>query len=288
MKIRNTEITRDSDEVYFIAEIGCNHKGYRELALEMIEVAKDSGVNAVKFQMFNPLMVHSDPKVVKLLDTLTFTDNTWQDIRNKCKELDLDFICTPFDFESVDRLMTLGPDCIKIGSGENRWTEFVDKIADLDVPTIISGGNCDYNYAHIFDSHFEELSAKTKKYKDHNLGILHCVSEYPPKYDNLSLSRITSFLDDFPNYISIGYSDHTDDISSSLYAITLGARIIEKHFDLVNNDGLDHNISINYNQFRRLITQSKTVLDMLRERPIVTNPAFTRKLYNGVMLRPGE
>ena len=137
------------------------------------------------------------------------------------KELKIDFICTPFDFESLNLIKKLNLSAIKIASSDMTDYPLISEIAKLKKPIILSTGM----------SNGMEISKTLKIINSKNITILHCVSMYPCDNNKANLNRILSLKKKFKKY-TIGYSDHCKNFEASIFALSLGAKVIEKHFTL--------------------------------------------------------
>jgi len=251
--------------VYFIAEACDNHMGSFEYAKALVRAAKDSGADAVKFQ--HHLVAE------EMLESCEMSDNfethlydfllenalslaQHKALKEYCDEQKITYLCTPFSWKAATEISDLVP-FFKIGSGEFSDYWFIDKLANLRKPIIFSTGM----------SSEDELVANHKYFQ--NLGLdfsmLNCLSEYPPIYTDLNLEYISRLLQLFPE-TTIGHSDHTDDIASSLVAIAKGARIIEKHLTLSRFvGGPDASVSITPEQFKMLAAMGRKVRSSLGE-----------------------
>ena len=233
---------------YLIAEIGVNYydiaekKGISLLdgAKLMIEEAKKAGADAVKFQTYTAKGLASkyspsywDTKEVPLTSQYEFFklyeklgEKEYVDLCEFAKQLDIEFLSTPFDFESADYLEPL-MNLYKISSSDLTNHPFVEYIAKKNKPIILSVGA----------STSEEIASTVKLIRENNnkpLTLLHCVLEYPTPYEHANLRRIQALIKEYPDCI-IGYSDHTkpDECMDVLkLAFLLGAKVIEKHFTL--------------------------------------------------------
>ena len=240
-------IFKNLKQPYIVAEIGINHEGNYQTAKKLIFEAKKAGADAVKFQVFNPstLATNKSKKTKFQKKTAGKEDlsTIWRRVclsflslkklKNYSKKIKIDFICTPFDFDSLDLVNKLNLNVIKIASSDITDYPLIKKISEQNKPIILSTGM----------SNSIEINRALKIIKSRNIAILHCVSMYPCKFDKANLNRISSLKKKFKNYI-IGYSDHCRNFEASLFALSLGAMVIEKHFTL-NKDksGLDHSLS---------------------------------------------
>jgi sialic acid synthase SpsE len=253
MKISNKSIGNNF-QCFIIAE-GCdNHMGDLEVAREMSLRAKLSGADAIKFQHHLPdeemlKNIHlSDNFEEPLYDFLLKNALKIDDhiaLKSFCDEIGIIYLCTPFSYKAACELMDLDVPCFKIGSGEMTDIPSLKKIADLGKPMILSTGM----------STIEEIKLTYNELKalDVEFALLNCVSEYPPVYEDVNLGFIPKMYDLFPNVV-IGHSDHTPDIYTCFGAVTLGAKIIEKHVIIdKRTPGPDQSVSIDFTDLKQLV-----------------------------------
>lgn len=219
--------------IKIIAEIGMNHEGSVGQAKMLVKAAKESGADAVKFQMHiseeetlrcapAPAYFTSESRY-DYFERTAFTLDEWRDIKEYCGEQGVEFIVSPFSIEAVRRLVEMGVDAIKIPSGEVTNTPYLEYIAKQKTPIILSSGMNTWD---------EIKEAYTILNQGNNIvSILQCTSEYPCQAEHLGLNIITDLKREFPCAM-IGFSDHSDNIWSSIIAVCFGARIIERHFTL--------------------------------------------------------
>lgn len=218
--------------IKLIAEIGMNHEGSVGQAKMLVKAAKESGANAVKFQMHisaeETLRCAPSPTYFTMesrydyFERTAFTLDEWRGIKEYCREQGVEFIVSPFSIEAVKRLMEIGVDAIKIPSGEVTNTPYLEYISKQSVPIILSSGMNTWD---------EIKEAYTILNQNNVVSILQCTSEYPCQAEHLGLNIITDLQQEFPR-ATIGFSDHSDNIWSSIIAVCFGAKIIERHFTL--------------------------------------------------------
>lgn len=249
------------NKTFIIAEIGNNHEGNYQLAKKMINLASKSGVDAVKFQTYKTsfFINKNDKKRFKKLKNFELSYAQFKNLKKIANKLGLLFISTPFDLESAN-FLSKNSDIIKIASSDNNFFKLIDVVLKSKKPVIVSTGLA--NISEI--KRIVLLAKKILKSKfNKNFALLHCVSAYPvePKYANLNSIK---FLKEKFNCI-IGYSDHTIGNEASLVAISLGAKIIEKHFTLNNNysNFRDHKISLNPKDMQKMISSTRRVENMI-------------------------
>ena len=245
-----------------VAEIGNNHEGSYKNAIKLIKSAKNSGANAVKFQIFNPIKYSSpkDKKRILQLKKFYLKKNEIKNIKKKCDELDLIFFATPFDLDSANFLNKIQK-IFKISSGDNDYFDLYKKIRSFRKPVIISTGLMSYNNILKVVKYFREVNFYRKK---ENLCIRHCVSSYPASKNKINLNSIPFLKKKFPN-VTVGYSDHTLGHKIACLSYVLGAEIIEKHFTLSNNfsNFRDHKISLNPKSFKVFVKQLQDLKKIL-------------------------
>ena len=221
----------DNHEPFVIAEAGINHDGDFAKAIELVNIAYESGASAVKFQthITDKEMIPTDMKPGNISD-----ESLW-DIIERCvlskeeeeelftysKEKGILFFSTPFSREGADRLNELGVEIFKIGSGECNNLPLLEHVAKFKKPMILSTGMNDIESI--------KTSVETILKENSNLSVLHCTSIYPAPPETMRLGAIQHLKETFPN-LEVGLSDHSLGIAVSLGAVAVGANIIEKHF----------------------------------------------------------
>tara|TARA_Y100000768_G_C23990541_1_gene692303 strand:- start:9283 stop:10308 length:1026 start_codon:yes stop_codon:yes gene_type:complete len=238
---------------FIIAEAGDNHMGSLQTAKEMCLAAKLSGASAVKFQHHLPDeemlkdIPMSDNFEEPLYDFLVKNALKLDDhskLMNYCNKIDIKYMCTPFSYQAAVELKQIGLDIFKIGSGEMTDIPSLLKIADLGNPMIVSTGMCNYD-------EIERTYNALIKYGV-ELALTNCVSEYPPKYEDVNFGVIKELKKKFPKAI-IGHSDHTPDIYTCIASVVHKPAIIEKHVILdKRTPGPDQSVSLDFNDFKNL------------------------------------
>ncbi len=237
--------------VQYIAEIGNNHNGDINLAKKMIDAAIASEADYVKFQIYN-LDKFMDKESLYynefINESLSF-DN-FRDLKHYTEFKGGRFLATPFDEDSMDLLNDMGLDIVKIASCDMNNKQLILRAAKLKKQLIISVGGASIEE---IDALVEFLNRIEAKY-----SILHCIINYPARYEELNLGFITTIKKRYS--CPIGYSDHSLGIEASLAAIALGAIIIEKHFTINRSlPGGDNEMSILPNEFRRLTSEGNNI-----------------------------
>ena len=260
---------------YLIAEIGVNHNGSIDVAKKLIRAAKRSGASAVKFQSFKTHSIVSkqtplanyqkenNPNLLSQYDLLKSLELSFEQqryLQKYCKKIQIDFISSPFDQESLDDLVNLDLKIIKIPSGEITNMPLLRKIGGLNKNLILSTGLS--NMTEISDAIDILTNSGTSK---KNISILHANTMYPTPYEDVNLSAMINIKETFS--LDVGYSDHTLGIQVSLAAVTLGAKIIEKHFTLSRDlTGPDHKASIEPHELEEMVKGIKIIETVLGSR----------------------
>jgi len=245
---------------FIIAEAGVNHNGDIKLAKQLIDVAADAGADAVKFQTFKAENVVSPtaPKAEYQLQTtaqnesqldmvrrLELSPDEHYQLREHCISKDILFISTPFDAHSVDLLDELGIPVFKVGSGEITNTPLLEYIARKGKPVMLSTGMS-------YLSEVDEAVRLIQNTGNDQIVVLHCVSNYPAKLEDINLKAMLTMASAFQ--IPVGYSDHTLGYAIALAARALGACVIEKHLTLDSNmPGPDQRASLEPLEFKHMV-----------------------------------
>jgi N,N'-diacetyllegionaminate synthase len=245
-----------------IAEVGVNHNGSMEIAKKLIDVASESGANIVKFQTFTAekLVKNNAPRAqyqidntdkkesqFEMLKKLEMTKENFIELNLYCSQKKIEFLSTGFDIESINFLVDLGIKRIKIPSGEINNLPLLRHISSFDLPIILSTGM----------SSLEEVKETVQflikeGVSKKNLIILHCTSQYPAPLDSVNLRAMLTIKEQL--HIDIGYSDHTLNFETPIAAVSMGAKIIEKHFTLSRSmDGPDHPASLEPQDLKSMI-----------------------------------
>lgn len=238
-------------KTFIIAEIGINFEGDINLAKKLIIDAKKAGADAVKFQVFERETLGRDKnfKPSKFWGKLYLDDRKLSTLKEFTKKIKIEFICSVFDEISLKRVINLKPKYIKIASSELNNLRLMRLIKKQKVKIILSTGMSSNN----------EILKAIKILK--NPILLHCVSVYPCELKNINLKRMLKLL---KYKLITGFSDHTIGIEASKVAISLGAKVIEKHFTYnTKAKGYDHIFSSNKKEMAELVNFSKNYYKML-------------------------
>ena len=260
-KIANN-IVGDGYPVFFIAEAGVNHNGSIELGKKLIEIAKEAGADAVKFQTFKTenIITKTAPKSTYHIETTgSDADQSWFDLLKTqemskemhieliehCKSVGIIFLSTPYDEESADLLDSLDVPAFKIASTDTSNVPLLRYIAKKGRPMIMSSAM----------STMEEVETAVAAVREEGLNavaMLQCTGNYPAKLTDTNLRVLQTYREELQ--CIVGYSDHTPDLINPIAATAMGANIYEKHFT-VDRDlpGPDHRMSLNPEELKDTI-----------------------------------
>lgn len=250
---------------FIIAEAGVNHNGKIDLAKKLIDVAKASKADAVKFQAFRTeeIMIKEAPKAeyqkettgeatqYEMIKRLELTEKEFKELAGYAYQKGIIFLSTPFDEKSADLLEELNVPAFKIGSGDLTNLPLLEYIAKKGKPMIVSTGM----------STLDEVRDAVDtiiNVGNNQLMLLHCTSNYPAKIEDCNLKAMQTLREEFN--LPVGYSDHTLGITVPVAAVAMGACIIEKHFTIDKNlPGPDHRASLEPNELKEMVRQIKLV-----------------------------
>lgn len=273
-------------EPYIIAEIGANHNGDMNLAKSIIDSAIECGCDAVKFQSWTPESLISKGEydrnqkyndsvkkhfgsLREMVEKYYLTTEQHFELAEYCKVKGVDFCSTPFSNAEVDLLEEINVPFYKIASMDiNNWP-FLEYVGSKKRPIILSTGMSTL-------SEIESAIEVIKKSGNHEIILLHCISIYPPLYEDINLNNISMLANVFD--CPVGFSDHTIGYSIPLASVALGACIIEKHFTLDKDlPGWDHEISANPDEMKIICSESKNITKSLGSIQRTVSPAEEEK-----------
>ena len=262
-------IIGNNHPTYVIAEIGINHNGNMEIAKQLIEESAKAGVDAVKFQKRNAssIMIKDNINVnpigylsqsVNDISTdqpaygswsypdsrVELSEENFRELQKFSKEHNVEFFASPWDEESLDFLLELNLNILKIPSVEITNYEFLEKFSKTNLPIILSTGTA------LIDDIDKALDILSKGGSE--IMILQCTSAYPSKFAEIDLNVIKTFKEKYENVI--GYSGHEPGIHIPIAAVSMGARIVEKHVTLNKKmNGTDHAASIDMSELSEMV-----------------------------------
>jgi N,N'-diacetyllegionaminate synthase len=256
------------NRTFIIAEAGVNHNGDINLAKKLIDAAVDAGADAVKFQTFKASnLVSKKAKKADYQNSTTNSSESQYDMIRKleldkethcelmayCKQVNVTFLSTPFDNESIDLLNDLGLQSYKIPSGEITNLPYLKHIGSLNKEVILSTGMA--NLSEIEAALGILIQNGTSK---ENITVLHANTEYPTPMEDVNLNAMLTIRSAFK--VKYGYSDHTNGIEVPIAAVALGASVIEKHFTLDRNmPGSDHKASLEPDELKAMVRAIRNI-----------------------------
>ena len=256
------------NKVLIIAEAGVNHNGSIDLAKKLIDVAADSGADAIKFQTFKAEnLVTSYAKKANYQKNLTSQKESQFDMLKKLelsKEMhlelinyskvkDIKFLSSPFDHDSVDLLEDLGLKIFKIPSGEITNLPYLRYLGRLNKKIILSTGMS--NLKEISNALDILINSGTKK---DNITVMHANTEYPTPMKDVNLRAMLTMGKELN--VNFGYSDHTLGVEVDIAAVAMGASCIEKHFTLdCNMEGPDHKASLEPRELKAMVSAIRNI-----------------------------
>jgi N-acetylneuraminate synthase len=257
---------------YIIAEIGANHNGNMELAKQMIDAAVECGVDAVKFQSWTPSSLiareeydrnqkyDDSPKkhfgsLKEMVEKYYLREDQHYELQKYCSKKGVVFCSTPFSNEEVNLLDKIDIPYYKVASMDINNYKLLEHIASKGKPVILSTGMSTLG-------EIEAALTVLSRGKCFDVVLLHCISIYPPKYEDIHLRNIVTLQQAFG--LPVGFSDHTIGFSIPLASIALGACVIEKHFTINKElEGWDHEISADQREMAIICSESKNIVNSL-------------------------
>jgi len=250
---------QSKNNVYIIPEIGGNHEGDFEYAKKLTNLAAQSGVDAVKFQIYTGdglVNERYDPDRNKHFKKFELTKEQYIELAKLCKQLGITFMASVWDidsFEFIDEYMPI----YKIGSGDMTAYNLIKRMVLTGKPIIISTGLATFDEVNNVINFIESMDSSYITEK--KLSVLQCTSMYPIPFEDANLNVMNTYKENFN--IPVGYSDHTVDMDAIEIAISMGAEIIEVHFT-DTRDGKefrDHKVSATKDEIQSLIKKIKKI-----------------------------
>jgi sialic acid synthase SpsE len=274
-------------EPFIVAEVGINHNGDINRALEMINVASRAGCDAVKFQTFKADQFINDPaqiftyqsqgrevseSMLEMFKRYELPDSAWQILKEECRKANIIFFSTPQNITDLRILEKVGVPAIKVGSDDFTNLPLLKEYAKTGLPLILSTGMS--NLAEAYQA-LEVIGAL----ESYPAILLVCTSQYPTLPKDVNLARIAALKAAFP-MVPIGFSDHTRGALASSIAVSLGACFLEKHFTLSHDlPGPDHWFSEDPTGLLDWVSSIRTAYSMLGS-PVV-RPTSQEKINKG-------
>lgn len=262
-------------EPYIIAELGSNHNGDMELAKRLIIAAKASGAHCVKFQSWSKDTIFSkktyeenyfvaddyrnrtDHTLESIVEAYSISEEELVDMKKFADEVGIDCTSTPFSKKEVDFLVdVMDAPFIKVASMDLNNYPFLHYIAAKGKPVVISTG-----LSEVYE--IDKAIRTIEEAGNRQIVILHCVSTYPPKNEDVHLNNIDTLRSLYPDY-PIGFSDHTLGFEVPLASVAKGVCLIEKHFTLDKNmEGWDHKVSATPDEMKIIVDGSKKIYESM-------------------------
>ena len=260
----------DSESLYFIADIAANHDGDIGRALRLVELAKESGADAAKFQNFQASKIVSrcgfeslggkfshqatwKKPVFEVYQDASIDLEWTEKLRKHCDLVGIEYMTSPYDFESVNHVDPY-VNAYKIGSGDITWHQMLEYIASKGKPVLLATGAASWDEVKSAIGVLRKLSKQ--------IILMQCNTNYSGKVDNLkyiNLNVLKRYAKHFPDVV-LGLSDHSPGCSTVLGAVALGARVFEKHFtDDKSREGPDHNFSVSPLEWREMVEKANEV-----------------------------
>ncbi len=254
------------EKTLIIAEAGVNHNGDIEIAKSLCMAAKKSGADVIKFQTwitdriitkevkqaeYQSDNTGSNQSQYEMLKSLELSFDNFREIKEYCDSIGICFASTADEEDSLDFLIELGIPFIKLGSGELSNIPFLRYCGTKGLPIILSTGMGNL-------SDVEVAINAIRQGGSNDITLLHCTTSYPCPFDMVNLKAMLTLKNAFG--LSVGYSDHTQGIEVPIAAVSLGAKVIEKHFTLNKNmSGPDHIASTEPEEFKKMVQSIRNI-----------------------------
>lgn len=252
--------------ILIIAEAGVNHNGSLELAKKLALAAKEAGADIVKYQTAVPELVVSkfaekadyqkqqtgaEESQLEMVKKIHFGFEEHRQLKEYCDSIGITYLSSPFDIPSIEFLETMNPPFYKIPSGEITNLPYLEKIAQLKKPVVLSTGMSE-------KEEIQEAIAVLKHGGCPKVTVLHCNTEYPTPYEDANLTAMADLRQ--LTGCEVGFSDHTLGIACDIAAAALGATVIEKHFTLDKTmEGPDHKASLEPHELKKMVDSIRIV-----------------------------
>ena len=262
IQIGSREISHN-DPAYIIAEAGINHNGSMQTAKQLVDIAVQADADAVKFQKRKLPQTYvsrivEDPAVAEMgveytvsnLKDVLLTDTQYRRLADYCVEKDIEFLCSPWDTDSVEFLEDIGIPIYKVGSPDMTNFILLERLIETGKSLLVSTGM----------SEEKEIDRTVEFLRKHEVdfGLLHCRSTYPSPYHNLNLDFINELRCRYE--VPVGYSGHERGIAVSSAAVAMGACVIERHFTVSRDmEGPDHSASLEPAGLNKLIRDIRNI-----------------------------
>ena len=254
----------EKEQCFIIAEAGVNHNGKLELAKKLVDVAKDAGADAVKFQTFHAEKIVSlitkkanyqyrakEKTQYEMLKALELSFDDFRELKGYCDNKDIEFISTPYDIKSVEFLDEIGVNRFKVASADLINKPLIEAIAKTKKQIILSTGMATLG-------EIERTISLINDFGSEDIILLHCTASYPTLYEQVNMNVSHTLKKAFG--LPVGYSDHTLGIEIPIMAVSKGAKVIEKHFTLDRTvEGPDHFASLEPDELKKMVEAIRNV-----------------------------
>jgi N,N'-diacetyllegionaminate synthase len=276
--------------VFVIAEAGANHNRNIKQAFTLIDIAKSSGADAVKFQTYSSSTLYSKntpdfagyKNINKLIKDIELPREWQAELKQYCDDIGIEFMSTPFDEAAVEELVSLGVKRLKIAGFESTDPRFVRMVASAGLPIIVSAG---------IGSNIDSIQNITNwislEQSNPDITVLHCNNAYPTPDCDINLNRIDSIISRYPN-IKVGLSDHTEGILAPCLAVAKGAVCVEKHYTISRLlPGPDHPFALEPEMLKDMVEKIRISEKMCKdtESLLTTSEAGFAKAMRSVVAR---
>ena len=273
------------NKTFICAEAGSNHNRDWDTAIQLIKVAAEAGVDAIKFQTYSSKTMYCKntpdfagyKNINKLIDDIALPREWQADLKACCDDHGIEFMSTPFDEQAIDELMEAGVKRFKIAGFESTDQRFVKLVAETGLPIIFSAG-----IGHDMHTLQTILQLINNVNPDCDVTVLHCNNAYPTPLNDINLSQIQILKNTYFSHCSkpkIGLSDHTEGILVPPVAVALGAETIEKHFTLDRTmKGPDHQFAIEPDELNQMVANIRDI-----EKTLGKAQAFTKSEERFIM-----
>ena len=260
-----SDLILGKENVFVIAEIGNNHNGNVDLAIDMVNAANQAGADCVKFQMRNMSSVYRQKSLAKegedlateytldLLERFQLTIDEHEKVAQHCKDNGILYMCTPWDLDSIATLEALDVKGYKIASADLTNLPLIENLIATEKPLILSTGMSSGDEIQITTDFLNSRKAQ--------FVLLHCNSTYPAPFHDINLNWMQKLKSIHP---FIGYSGHERGIAVTLAAVALGAKVVERHFTFDRSmEGPDHAASLEREEFKALVAGIREIEEAL-------------------------
>mgnify|MGYP004500447515 CR=1 FL=1 len=298
LTIGKIEIGGENDRPLVIPEIGINHEGSLKVAKEMVLSAYHAGARIIKHQTHivedemcrearKVIPGNSNDSIYDIMARCALNEKDERELMEYVQELGMEFISTPFSRAAAERLQKFGVKAFKIGSGELNNYPLLEHVAEYGKPMIVSTGMNDMK------SIYKAVDIMEKYHVSY--ALLHTTNLYPTKPEWVRLGAMQKMMLEFPD-VPIGLSDHTISNTACIAAMTLGAKIVERHYtDRMNRTGPDIVCSMDELHLKELLDAAREIplmmggtKEALKEEKITIDFAFAtlvsiKKIKKGEM-----